>query len=226
MCGDIVNWLKLFLDWQLIGEERSLDVTHRKRDVLLDVVEPAMETIDKSGVIENWDHSFQGAKGALSNATILILISTKEEPEIIMSKLREILEDFEEKTHYDFKVGPPKNMMEYWGEENSEKFAKLRSLSSDLAIESMKGEVEEGSGLGKPRSWHVKENRPGHVWLNQLGFDNLQEAVICQRFSLLRLMQLNEQMEEDFDQIIENQKNLLKNLVKKTKQNWVIADLV
>lgn len=221
-----MNWLKLFLNWDLIGEKESIDRNHRKRDVLLNIAEPAMKTIHESGIIENWDHSFQGPKGELSNSTISILISTEVEPETIKSRLREMLKDFEEKRHYDFKVGPPKKMIEFWGDESSDKFAKLRSLSSQLAIEAMRGELEESNGLGKSRVWHVKENRPGHVWLNQLGFGNLQEAIICQRFSYLRLMQLNKQMDEDFSQIIESQKKLLEKLVEKTKQHWIIADLV
>lgn len=111
--GDIMNWLKLFLDWELIGKKEGLGKKYRKIEVLLKVATPVMEEIEKEEIIEHWDHSFQGAKGDLSHGAISILISTKEAPENVTEELRDQLTEFHEKKHFDFKIGPPKQMIKF-----------------------------------------------------------------------------------------------------------------
>lgn len=90
----------------------------------------------------------------------------------------------------------------------------------------MKGELEGDKGLGKPLSWHAKQNRPGHIWLNQLGLDNLQEAILSQRNAFGRLDIVRDKIDIDFSGVMSRQRDLLKELVNTTGQKWIIADII
>ena len=164
-----MQWMKLHFDWTGILNQTDFE---NKREVLLGHVVPLVKQLENNNLIEHWNHSFQ--KGG----NIVILLGISNGLDKVDSKIAEWDDHFLEIDHLE---GDPDGMLKFWGRKNLETWAQMKALSSTLAIEAMK------ENLGISYNEHVMENRPGHIWLNQLGLDFLEEFQVNQNEAAGRL---------------------------------------
>lgn len=95
--------------------------------------------------------------------------------------------------------GDPDGMLKFWGRKNLETWAQMKALSSTLAIEAMR------ENLGDSYEEHVMKNRPGHIWLNQLGLSFLGEFQVNQDEAIRRLSYFLSKQGEQIDSQVGSQ---------------------
>lgn len=171
-----MQWMKLHFD--RFGILSQTDLENRtdlenKQEVLLEHVVPLVKQLDDDNLIEHWNHSFQ-------DGDIVILLGISNDLDRVDSKIAEWNDSYVEIEHIE---GDPDGMLKYWGGKNLETWAQMKALSSTLAIEAMQ------ENLGDSYDEHVRKNRPGHIWLNQLGLDFLGEFQVNQNEATGRLCQ-------------------------------------
>ncbi len=163
-----MQWMNLHFDWTEILNQTDLE---NKREVLLGHVVPLVKQLDDNNLIEHWNHSFQ-------DGDIVILLGISNDWDKVDSKIAEWNDSYLEIEHIE---GDPDGMLKFWGRKNLETWAQMKALSSTLAIEAMR------ENLGDSYQEHVMNNRPGHIWLNQLGLDFLEEFQVNQNEATGRL---------------------------------------
>lgn len=163
-----MNWIAVKLTWPNLTSKKTL--FEAKKDVLLKYVDSLMKKLKQEDLVETANYTFQDPQ-------ILLVLSLESDTQTTAGKICEYLEGMglQEGENQDFTVDKkffPNGMKNWWGKNHMETFARLKDLSSTLAIEAIKG------NLGESYNEHRISNRPSHIWLNQLGCDHLDEAEV------------------------------------------------
>jgi hypothetical protein len=168
-----MEYLAVALAWP-----RFLDAPLReaKREALVDYVAPAFDALREAGHVAHWSHTFWGTDD-LGTKVVRVVAGT-DDPAAAAAAVREAFDGFEEGTEYRVEAPfDPVRFRGFWGEELDTWLA-ARARLSTLAVAA----VEER--LGESYAWHRRQNRPGHVWANQLGLTYMDEAAAYQRLAL------------------------------------------
>lgn len=168
-----MNWIAVNFAWDKISEKEGL---RGKKEPLIDYIVPLMDNLKDRDLIEMWNHSFQKSGEDLDSRRIFVLLSSNMENTELSQAVRTYCGEKGLEEGRDFSINEefyPDAMADFWGD-NLETFARLKALSSTLAIDAMK------ENLGKNYQWHKNQNRPGHIWSNQLGCDYMEESQIYQ----------------------------------------------
>ncbi|MFC7177709.1 hypothetical protein [Halosegnis marinus] len=168
-----MEYLAFALAWP-----RFIDAPLRpaKRRALVEHVAPAFDALRDDGTLAHWSHTFWGTDD-LGTKVVRVVAGT-EDATAAADAVREAFADFEEGTDYRVEAPyDPERFRGFWGGE-LETWLAARAHLSTLAVAA----VEER--LGESYEWHRRQNRPGHVWANQLGLTYMDEAAAYQRLAL------------------------------------------
>jgi hypothetical protein len=139
-----------------------------KREAVVDHVAPAFDALREAGHVRHWSHTFWG-EDELGTKVVRVVAAT-DDPEAAAARVREAFNEFEEGTEY--RVAVPADLTrfrDFWGDELDTWLA-ARARLSTLAVAAIEGQLRESY------AWHRRQNRPGHVWANQLGLTYMDEA--------------------------------------------------
>lgn len=153
-----------------------------KREVLTDHVAPLFETLERDGDIDHWSHSFWGSDEL--DAKVIRVIAATEEPEHAATRLRDGLATYDPDDYRIEAPFDPERFRAFWGE-SLDTWLEVRARLSTLSVAAIE------DGLGEPLAWHARQNRPGHVWANQLGLTYMDEASVYARLADGYLEQLS-----------------------------------
>jgi hypothetical protein len=168
-----MKYLAVALAWP-----RFIDAPLRaaKREVLVDHVAPAFDALQQQGTIAHWSHTFWGTD-ELETKVVRVVAGT-ETPTTAADAVREQFNQLEEGTDYRVESPfDPARFRGFWGG-TLDIWLEARARLSTLAVAA----IEEQ--LGESYAWHRRQNRPGHVWANQLGLTYMDEAAAYQRLAL------------------------------------------
>ncbi|MFB6117705.1 hypothetical protein [Halosegnis sp.] len=159
-----------------------------KREALVDHVAPAFDALREAGHVEDWSHIFWGTDEL--GTKVVRVIATADDPDAAADRVREAFADYEEGREFrvvaDFE---PDRYRGFWGE-HLDTWLAARARLSTLAVAAIEGELGESYG------WHRRQNRPGHVWANQLGLTYMDEAAVYAGLALGYLEQVSAGTEE------------------------------
>jgi hypothetical protein len=159
---------------------RFLDTPLRpaKREALVTHVAPVLDALVGEGILDGWTHVFWG--GDDLGTKVVRCTAWGEDADAAADRLREHYTDegFEEDREFRVAVSADSERAErFWGEHLGT-WLEASSRLSTLSVAAIEGE------LGESLRWHVTQNRPGHVWANQLGLTFMDEAAVYQRLAL------------------------------------------
>lgn len=170
-----MDYLSLAVAWP-----RFVDGSLRaaKREALCDFVAPALSSLQADGTVALWTHTFWGDDEVLGTNVVLSIVGAPEGG----TAADAIADAFAERgleAGTDFRVEQPyepERMERFWGD-HLETWLETKARLSSLAVAAIRGELGESYG------WHWRQNRPGHVWANQLGLTYMDEAGVYQRLA-------------------------------------------
>lgn len=168
-----MEYLAVALAWP-----RFIDAPLRpaKRRALTEHVAPTFDALREDGHVAHWSHTFWGTDD-LGTKVVRVVAGT-DDPETAAERVREAFADFEEGTEYRVEAPyDPERFRGFWGAELGT-WLEARARLSTLAVAAMEEQ------LGEEYAWHRRQNRPGHVWANQLGLTYMDEAAAYQRLAL------------------------------------------
>jgi len=149
-----------------------------KREALTEHVAPVFAALRADGTVEGWTHVFWGDDDL--GTKVVRVTAWGPDGEAIAERLREHFEEAGLEEGREFRVAladEDTRRERFWGEYETTWLIASDALS-DLAVAAIEGE------LGESLDWHVGQNRPGHVWANQLGLTYMDEAAVYQRLAL------------------------------------------
>lgn len=170
-----MDYLAVALAWP-----RFIDAPLRdaKREALREYVAPTFDTLQAAGHVDNWSHTFWGTDDLGTN--VVRIIARADEPETAAAHVREAFDEFGLDEDASFRVEAPfdpERLRGFWGE-SVDAWLDVRAGLSSLAVDAIEGR------LGESYAWHREQNRPGHVWANQLGLTYMDEAAVYQQLAL------------------------------------------
>lgn len=201
-----MKWIKLYLYWQDIAKKEGKKDLEAKEHMLFGYVDPLIKELKKSELIRRWNYTFQMSRDNPPQPEIYILLGIEGNGKKVKTTIRDYLvkeglrengDGQKEFTISEIKCEPPAPMVNFWGKENIDNFTKMKELSSMLAMKAMRNK------LGENYSWHVGNNRPGHIWSNQLGFGPLGEFKIYRLLAKGYLREFIKRQGDEIPQYIE-----------------------
>lgn len=170
-----MDYLSLSVAWP-----RFVDPPLRaaKREALCEYVAPALSALSDAGTLDLWTHTFWGDDEVLGTNVVLSIVGAPD-GERAAGAVREQFADRGLEEGTDFRVEQPyapERMERFWGD-HLEEWLRAKALLSSLAVAAIREE------LGESYAWHWRQNRPGHVWANQLGLTYMDEAGVYQRLA-------------------------------------------
>ncbi|MDZ7745719.1 MAG: hypothetical protein U5K28_04050 [Halobacteriales archaeon] len=145
-----------------------------KREALTDHVAPIFDTLERDGEIDHWSHSFWGADEL--GTKVIRVIARADDPEHAADCIRSAMTTYESGDYRIEAPFDPERFRAFWGD-NLDTWLEARARLSSLSVAAIEGE------LGEPLAWHAHQNRPGHVWSNQLGLTYMDEASVYARLA-------------------------------------------
>jgi len=149
-----------------------------KREALLEYVAPTFDALRENGHVAHWSHTFWGTDDLETN--VVRVVAGTDDPETAASLVREEYDGvgFEEGTEFRVEAPfDPERFRGFWGA-SVDAWLEVRAGLSSLAVAAIEGR------LGESYAWHREQNRPGHVWANQLGLTYMDEAAAYQQLAL------------------------------------------
>ncbi|RNJ26234.1 hypothetical protein [Halosegnis longus] len=145
-----------------------------KREALTDHVAPLFDALELDGDIEHWSHSFWG--GDELGTKVIRVVAASDDPEHAAAQTRAALTSYDSE-HYRIEAPhEPERFRAFWGD-GLDTWLEARARLSSLSVAAIEEE------LGKPLAWHARQNRPGHIWANQLGLTYMDEASVYARLA-------------------------------------------
>jgi hypothetical protein len=166
--------LTLALAWP-----RFLDAPLRtaKREALTGYAAPVLDALAEEGIVHDWSHVFWG-EDALGTRVLRCTVRAPD-AEQARERLRTAYEADGLTEGEGFRVAVPADLDRaegFWGE-HLDTWLTAGAALSTLAVAAVRDELGEGLG------WHAGQNRPGHVWANQLGLTYMDEGAVYQRLA-------------------------------------------
>lgn len=149
-----------------------------KREALLEYVAPAFDALQEDGHVAHWSHTFWGTDDLGTNA--IRVVAGTEDPESAAGHVRDAYEEFDFEEGTEFRVEAPfdpDRFRGFWGA-SVDTWLEVRAGLSSLAVDAIEDR------LGESYAWHREQNRPGHVWANQLGLTYMDEAAVYQQLAV------------------------------------------
>lgn len=149
-----------------------------KRTVLLDHVAPALDALRADGAVDCWSHTFWADDNLGTN--VVRCICAAEDAVAAGERVREAFVDLGLDNGVEFRVEAPYDparFRRFWGDHLDTWFRTKAGLSS-LAVAAIRED------LGESYAWHREQNRPGHIWANQLAMTYMDEAAAYQSLAL------------------------------------------
>ena len=149
-----------------------------KREALLEYVAPTFDALREDSYVTHWSHTFWGDDDLGTN--VIRVVAGADDPDTAATHVREAYDEFGFEEGTEFRVEAPfdpERFRGFWGA-SVDTWLEVRAGLSSLAVEA----IEER--LGESYAWHREQNRPGHVWANQLGLTYMDEAAAYQRLAL------------------------------------------
>ena len=149
-----------------------------KRSALTDHVAPLFEACRAEGLVDGWMHVFWGDDPL--DTKVIRVTAWGADGSAIADRLRDHLTSDGLTAGVEFRIAredEEPRRRRFWGE-LEETWLRATDALSSLAVGAVEGR------LGEPLAWHVDQNRPGHLWANQLGLTYMDEAAVYQRLAL------------------------------------------
>lgn len=167
-----VAWPR-FLDQPLREAKREALVTH---------VAPALDALVADGLLAHWSHTFWGDDdlGTKVVRCVCGIGDAAGDPSAAGDEVRAAFVDLGFEEGVEFRVEAPHDparFRRFWGDHLDEWLSVKAGLSS-LAVAAV------GEELGESYAWHRRQNRPGHVWANQLALTYMDEAAVYQSLAI------------------------------------------
>ena len=174
-----------------------------KREALVDHVAPAFDALREEGTIAHWSHTFWGDDEL--GTKVIRCICGATDAEAAAERVTEAFTDLGFEAGHEFRVEAPydpERFRGFWGDHLDTWFETKAGLSS-LAVAAIEEE------LGESYSWHRNQNRPGHIWANQLGLTYMDEASVYQSLALgyfdqVPMANASEEQQAAFEQVREH----------------------
>lgn len=174
-----MEYLAVAVAWPRFLDE---PLREAKREALVEHVAPALDTLQADGVLAHWSHTFWGDDD-LGTKVVRCVCGVGEavaDPATAGEQVRAAFADLGFEEGVEFRVEAPHDpdrFRRFWGDHLDEWLVVKAGLSS-LAVAA----IEED--LGESYAWHRRQNRPGHVWANQLGLTYMDEASVYQSLAI------------------------------------------
>lgn len=169
-----MDYLAFALAWPRFIDKPLRDA---KREALVDHVAPALDALQAEGAIEHWSHTFWGDDDL--GTKVIRCVCGSDDAVASGERVTEAFTELGFEDGIEFRVEAPyepERFRRFWGD-HLDTWLETKAGLSSLAVAAVEEE------LGESYEWHRRQNRPGHIWANQLGLTYMDEAATYQHLA-------------------------------------------